>query len=122
MTTAMIDVTSTVDTIGRVCHEANRAYCVVIGDPGLPAWDDLAESYRESTRVGVRHALSGNTPEQSHEGWMTERLGAGWIYGPTLDRAAKIHPNLVPYAQLPDAQKRKDHLFLAIVAVLGAKD
>jgi len=106
------------DAIGRVCHEANRAYCVFTGDPGLPAWDDLDESYRESTRAGVRAAVDGNTPEKSHEGWMTERLAAGWQHGPVLDRAAKIHPNLVPYDQLPDSQKRKDHLFVAIVRAL----
>ena len=117
-TREMIGSTTLVDAIGLVCHEANRAYCVILGDQALSGWDELEESYRESTRIGVRNALDGNTPEKSHEGWMAERLAAGWVYGPTLDRAAKIHPNLIPYDQLPEAQKRKDHLFLAIVSAL----
>jgi len=110
--------TARLDAIGRVCHEANRAYCLFTGDPGLPAWDDLDESYRESIRAGVRAALDGNTPGHSHEGWMKERLSQGWQYGPTLDRAKKIHPNLVPHGELPESQKRKDHLFLSIVQAL----
>lgn len=115
------DVASTarIDGISRVCHEANRAYCLMTGDPGLPAWDELEETYRESTRCGVRQALAGGSPESSHSGWMMERLNAGWVYGPVLDRAAKIHPNLVPYDQLPEAQQRKDALFLGIVEAIA---
>ena len=109
---------ATVEAIGRVCHEANRAYCLIVGDPALPSWDELDETYRESTRIGVRNALGGATPEQSHESWTKERLAQGWRLGTPLDRAAKIHPNLVSYSELPEAQKRKDALFLAVVSVL----
>lgn len=110
-----------IDGCARICHEANVAYCLMTGDQTLPHWDRLEESYRESSRVGVRGALAGNSPEESHRGWMLERLGQGWKYGPVLDREAKVHPNLVSYDQLPMAQQRKDALFLGIVqAVLGA--
>ena len=118
MTTTMIGSTTAVDAIGRVCHEANRAYCIILGDQALPGWDELEESYGESTRVGVRNALAGNTPEKSHEGWMAERRSQGWVFGAQLDRQLKIHPNLVPYDTLPSEQKRKVHLFLAIVSAL----
>ena len=110
-----------IDAIGRVCHEANRAYCIVVGDSELPAWDDLEETYRESTRIGVRNALAGHTPKESHASWLKERVGAGWVLGAKLDRTAKIHPNLVQYDQLPEAQKRKDHLFVAITRALNGK-
>lgn len=108
-----------IDAIGRVCHEANRAYCVMTGDPGLPAWDEVDESYRESTRKAVKFALAGGTPEQQHSSWMMERFDQGWKLGPELDREAKIHPNLVPYDQLPEAQQRKDALFLAVVEAIA---
>lgn len=108
-----------VNAIARVCHEANRAYCVVVGDPGLPEWELLDESYKGSTRIGVRNALCGVTPQDAHESWMKERRAQGWVYGPELDREHKVHPNLVPYAELPAAQQRKDVLFLAIVEALS---
>src|SRR5206468_5088738 len=107
-----------VNMIGRVCHEANRALCIVLGDPPSPGWDELEESYRQSTRTGVEAALAGSGPAAMHESWMQERLAAGWQHGTPLDRVAKIHPNLVPYDQLPENQKRKDDLFLAIVGAL----
>lgn len=116
--TTLIGSEKAIDAIGRVCHEANRAYCAILGDQALPAWDDLEPSYRNSTRAGVLKAIEGNTPQDSHASWMAERTAQGWVYGPTLDRAAKIHPNLVPYDQLPEAQKRKDDLFLGIVNAL----
>lgn len=111
-----------VDHVARTCHEANRVFSLLIGDPSpLPAWDALDETYRESGRKGVRAAITpGQSPEAMHSAWMLERLGQGWQHGAVLDRVAKIHPNLVPYDLLPEAQQRKDALFLGIVeAILG---
>jgi hypothetical protein len=108
-----------IDAIARVCHEANTAYCVTTGDPALPHWDELEETYRESSRSGVRLALDGVSPAAQHAGWAKERTLQGWVYGPVLDRAAKVHPCLVPYDRLPEAQQKKDALFQAIVAALA---
>ena len=109
-----------VEVISQVCHAANTAYCVAIGDPVLPLWADLDEGYRASTRAGVRFALTrSTTPAEQHEAWCQERLAQGWQYGASLDRAAKIHPALVDYDQLPLAQQRKDALFRAIVHALS---
>ena len=36
------------------------------------------------------------------------RLAEGWSWGPARDDLAKTHPGLVPYAQLPDAEKDYD--------------
>lgn len=109
----------TMEGIAMVCHEAIRAYCRGIGDPaGLP-WDEAPEWARVSSRHAVEHALTGQTPEQQHESWAKERTDAGWTYGPYKDIEAKTSPCLVPYAELPDAQRRKDVLILAIVEALA---
>jgi hypothetical protein len=110
----------TTDDIARVCHEANVAYCHVLGDPALAGWDGLGDDYRESARAGVRFALEKkSSAAEQHAAWMAERLAQGWRHGTKLDRVAKIHPNLVPYDQLPPAQRRKDRLFRAIVHALA---
>lgn len=107
------------EQIARVCHEANSAYCVAVGDPLLPHWDDLPSDYQQSNIRGVQFTLSNaSTPQLQHEAWRTARLAQGWVYGPVLDRDQKIHPNLVDYDQLPPAQKIKDRLFMAIVHAL----
>jgi len=43
-----------------------------------------------------------------HARWAREKRRAGWRYGPVLDEAARIHPCLVGYDRLPEAEKEKD--------------
>lgn len=106
--------------IAGVCHEVNRAYCKSLGDDSQPEWDDAPSWQRESAMNGVRAALAdpGMTPERSHAGWTAEKVAAGWIYGPVKDPGTKQHPCLVPYSELPGAQRTKDALFLAVVNAL----
>jgi hypothetical protein len=37
---------------------------------------------------------------------------------PSKDEASKTHPDLVPFDQLPEHEKQKDRLFMAIVRAL----
>jgi hypothetical protein len=108
----------TPNEIAQVCHAANSEYCLVVGDPVLPPWSALEDSYKQSAVTGVTFALGGHTPREQHESWMKERQAQGWTHGTPLDRGKKIHPNLVPYHDLPEAQQKKDALFQAIVHAL----
>lgn len=108
--------------IARVTHEVNRAIQAFQGDPGVsPAWDDAPAWQRESAINGVKGALNGNTPEQSHESWLAEKEANGWIYGPIKDEFVKTHPCILPYDHLPDDQRIKDHVFVAIVQALSTE-
>lgn len=105
----------------RAAHEANRAYCIAIGDNSQVAWDDAPEWQRSSAINGVLGVIAGNGPEQSHEGWLAEKTATGWKYGPVKNATTKEHPCFVPYAALSAEQKAKDKVFVAVVrAVLGA--
>ncbi|MFO1499206.1 MAG: RyR domain-containing protein [Verrucomicrobiota bacterium] len=46
--------------------------------------------------------------ENTHEVWAAGRLAQGWTYGSARDDAAKKHPGLVPYAELPESEKAFD--------------
>ena len=46
---------------------------------------------------------------------MAEKVATGWKYGPVKNPDAKEHPCMVPYAELPPEQRRKDALYLAMV-------
>ena len=46
--------------------------------------------------------------ECEHEGYMEQRYRDGWTYGPVRDDEAKLHPCLVPYAELSEENKQKD--------------
>ena len=109
-----------VEACARAAHEANRAYCIAIGDTSQPAWDDAPEWQKTSARNGVVGALAGNTPEQSHEGWLAEKRATGWKFGPVKDPEKREHPCFVPYTDLPQAQRRKDSIFVTVVRAVGA--
>lgn len=104
--------------IARVVHEANRALQIEQADPTIPvspSWDELDAETRESAVSGVLQVIDGATPLQSHESWCTFKLEHGWKLGPVKDEIKKEHPLLVSYDELPESQRLKDHLFVAIV-------
>ncbi|GAA1770098.1 RyR domain-containing protein [Nonomuraea bangladeshensis] len=106
--------------IARVCHEANRILQIAAGQQPSPHWADAPDWQQESAVAGVEAALSGATPQELHERWCEVKRAAGWTYGPAKDEAAKTHPCLVPYEELPAAERVKDHLFHAIVRAFPA--
>ena len=110
---------SVIEACARAAHETNRAYCIAIGDTSQPSWDDAPDWQKSSARNGVTGALAGNTPEQSHEGWLAEKRTAGWTYGPRKDPEKREHPCFVPYDELPPEQRVKDALFLAVVRAVA---
>jgi len=112
------------EEIARVIHAANRELQIVQGDPRpSPPWDDAPDYQVEQSIASVAAALAdpGRTAEQNHQGWYERLLAEGWTYGPVKDEAAKTHPDLVPFGQLPEHEQQKDRLFIAIVRALSAR-
>lgn len=61
--------------------------------------------------------------ENAHDIWARARMDEGWTYGPVRNDAKKQHPDLIPYAKLPDSEKEYDRLMamntLRLVRRLG---
>lgn len=111
------------ESIAKVCHEANRAYCETLGDASQPRWEDAPEWQRLSAIKGVQHAVENPhaPPSASHDSWLEEKRATGWKYGPVKDPERKEHPCFVPYDELPIEQRRKDAIFVAVArACAGA--
>lgn len=106
--------------IARLCHEVNHAYCVALGDMSQVPWEMAPDWQRDSVIKGVElHLVNPSAgPQASHESWMAEKVATGWVYGPVKDPAAKTHPCMVPFDQLPREQQAKDYIFRAIVHAL----
>ena len=104
-------------------------------NPSLRPWDELPHRLKESNLRQVEDiwktlhmihctiglSTSGREPlftftdreaeflaEKEHEQWVKERLKKGWIYGRNRDDHRKIHDCVIPWEQLPDAQRQKD--------------
>jgi hypothetical protein len=124
------------DTIAAAIHETWRALSHAEGWTMQPRLDrpfsDLDDEAKDDNRAAARRmtdvlaitglALSDDPvrPEASlpegleamaeveHNGWVAQRVEAGWTWAKTRDDAARHHPAMVPYAQLPEAEKEKD--------------
>ncbi|HTH21960.1 MAG TPA: RyR domain-containing protein [Nitrososphaeraceae archaeon] len=106
------------EDIARICHEANAAYCLSLGDTSQTDWDNAPDWQKKSAINGVKFHMevpNGRTPEESHGNWLKEKLAAGWKYGKIKDPNKKEHPCCVPYDKLPEEHKVKDRIFTAIV-------
>lgn len=107
-----------IEAIARITHETNRAYCATLGDFSHLTWDAAPQWQKESAVAGVKARLKGQlTPQQQHEAWLEHKQADGWTYGAVKDPEAKKHPCMLPYDELPIAERLKDALFGAIVDV-----
>jgi len=52
--------------------------------------------------------LTERLAENAHDVWARQRMADGWTYGRQRDDAAKKHPDLVPYENLPESEKEYD--------------
>jgi hypothetical protein len=46
--------------------------------------------------------------EAEHDGWMEHRSRNGWRYAEKRDDTRKLHPDMLPFAELPEREKGKD--------------
>jgi hypothetical protein len=74
----------------------------------------LARDLRELTEL-----LARNT----HDVWASRRMAEGWVCGACRDDARQIHPNLVPYDELPESEREYDRATameaLRVISALG---
>ena len=65
---------------------------------------DTSSVTLSSDIVDLTERLAKNT----HDVWAQERMAQGWRFGPERNDSRKEHPSLVPYQELPEAEKAYD--------------
>jgi len=102
-------------------YEAARLAALEALAPIVPAsWDEREEPFkRQFVDVIVRQCgpERSSDPQLLHELWAEEYLRMGWKYGKIYDPQAKTHPDLVPYTELPQLEKDKDSVFVALCGI-----
>lgn len=109
-----------IEAIARICHEANHALCIAVGDMTQEHWHSAPEWQRQSAIKGIAYLAEhpDATPETLHDNWRKDKRQEGWTYGKVKNASLRTHPCMVPYDQLPEFQRYKGKLFLAIVRSL----
>ena len=82
-----------------------------------PAPIDTSSIDLPASLAALLEKLAANT----HEVWAETRIRQGWTYGPQRDDVERKHPCLIPYDELPEAEKEFDRATAreALKVILG---
>lgn len=109
------------DRRAEFVYEAARLAAMAANAPIVPvAWAEREDAFKKQfLNVIDRQCWESRSrsPEELHGSWMQAYLDMGWVYGEKYDREAKIHPDLVPYAQLGQLERDKDAVFVALCEI-----
>jgi hypothetical protein len=75
-----------------------------------PPTTDVTAIKSQLDAVKFLDAHPNATPEENHNNWTYYKLKQGWTWGPEKDNEAKTHPDLIPYEQLPEIERKKDEI------------
>lgn len=102
-------------------YNAARIAAIASEAPIVPVvWSEREDAFQEQfLKVIERQGgpQRSTSPEELHGSWMQAYYAMGWVYGETYDRENKIHPDLVPYAQLGQLEQDKDAVFVALCEI-----
>ena len=101
----------------------NAARLAGIGSnaPIIPIeWKDREQPFKDQFLKVIERQCGdqrSKSPEELHVSWMQSYFAMGWVYGEKYDRENKIHPDLVPYADLGQLERDKDAVFVALCEI-----
>ena len=102
-------------------YEAARLAAIAAKAPIVPVqWSEREQPFKEQFLAVIERQTGpqrSTSPEELHGSWMQSYLTMGWVYGEVYDRENRIHPDLVPYAQLGRLERDKDAVFVALCEI-----
>jgi len=110
-----------VERRAKFVYDAARLAAQASSAPIVPVpWDEREDAFREQFLSVIERQCSeqrSKSPEELHGSWMQSYFLMGWVYGDKYDRENKIHPDLVPYAELGQLERDKDAVFVALCEI-----
>ena len=102
-------------------YDAARLAAIAAGAPIIPvSWIEREDAFRQQFLAVIERQCGpqrSHSPEELHGSWMQAYIGMGWTFGEKYDREKRIHPDLVPYAQLEQLEQDKDAVFVALCEI-----
>ena len=102
-------------------YDGARLAAIAANAPVVPVpWGEREPSFK-SQFLNVIERQCGqqrsSSPEELHGSWMQAYIEMGWVYGEKYDREKRVHPDLVPYADLGQLEQDKDAVFIALCEI-----
>ena len=102
-------------------YNAARLAAISAEAPIIPVvWGDREKAFRDQFRDVIERQCGpqrSSSPCELHGSWMQAYFEMGWVYGEVYDREKKVHPDLVPYAELGKLEQDKDAVFVALCEI-----
>lgn len=102
-------------------YEGARIAAIAAKAPIVPvSWAEREEDFRLQFLAVIERQCGpqrSTSPEELHGSWMQAYLDMGWVFGEKYDREKRVHPDLVPYAQLGRLERDKDAVFVCLCEI-----
>jgi hypothetical protein len=113
--------TDIIERRARFVYEGARLAAIAAIAPIVPVhFDDRESPFKEQFYKVIERQCGeqrSRSPEELHGSWMQSYFAMGWVYGEEYSREKKIHPDLVPYADLGQLERDKDAVFIALCEI-----
>ena len=107
------------EIITELIYEAARLEAIWSKRSIIPEkWIDRDDKFRKQMVETIEKYLLMEqlpNPEEAHNSWMKSYFEMGWKYGEKRDTEKKTHPDLLPFHNLPQDERDKDAIFLALM-------
>ena len=114
-------MTSLTERRAEFVYNAARLAAIGSSAPIVPVpWVEREEAFRTQFLSVIERQCGpqrSRSPEELHGSWIQAYFAMGWVYGEEYDHEAKIHPDLVPYADLGQLERDKDGVFVALCEI-----
>jgi hypothetical protein len=115
----------TEEEIASVVYTALARLDVVTGTlapDSVTRWEDLPEVLQQVQVERIRSVIGVTSVPDMHDRWCKAMADNGWRHGERgdIDCARKVHPRMLPWAELPPAERLKVRLVPMIVLSLWA--
>ncbi len=102
-------------------YNGARIAAIASEAPIIPVeWSEREDAFRLQFLDVIERQCGehrSTSPEELHGSWMQAYYAMGWEHGEVYDRENKIHPDLVPYADLGTLERDKDAVFVALCEI-----
>lgn len=100
-------------------HDAIHLFAITSNAPVVsPIFKEKEKGARDNFLDAVKnHFDFTKSPESLHQSWIESYKKMGWVYGEKYDKEKRTHPDIVSYSKLPQKEKEKNDVFIALCKI-----